>query len=127
MSGFVRAPGEGDAYDFHGSRVVMKARGADTFGQLAVMESSYPSGLSVPAHVHAGEDEMFYLLDGELELFCDDDRWVAVPGTFVFVPRDHPHGFVVTSEAPARALVIVGPPNLDGQIAAGGGTPLSQR
>ena len=101
----------------------MKASGADTLGQLAVMESSYPPGLAVPAHVHAGEDEMFYLLDGEVELFCDDDRWTATPGCFVFVPRDRPHGFVVTSRGPARALVIVGPPRLDQQIAAAG-TPL---
>jgi len=119
MSGFVRVPGEGPAYDFHGARVVMKAVSADTVGQLAVMECTYPAGLSVPAHVHDGEDEMFYLLAGEVKLFCDDDRWTATPGSFVFVPRDRPHGFVVTSAEPARALVIVGPPNLDGQIQRG--------
>jgi quercetin dioxygenase-like cupin family protein len=119
MSGFVRAPGEGPAYDFRGAQVVMKASGTDTMGQLAVMESLYPAGLVVPAHVHAGEDEMFYLLDGEVELFCDDDRWTATPGSFVFVPRDRRHGFVVTG-GPARALVIVGPPRLDQQIAAAG-------
>jgi uncharacterized cupin superfamily protein len=30
------------------------------------MESTYPPGLSVHDHVHAGEDEMFYLLAGEI-------------------------------------------------------------
>ncbi len=79
VSGYVRAADEGDAYDWHGARVVVKASGADTFGQLAVMDSTYPPGLSVPAHVHAGEDEMFYVLDGELAAFCDDDRWTAAP------------------------------------------------
>lgn len=120
MSGFVHAADDGDAYDWRGARVVIKASGVDTFGQLAVMEGTYPAGLSVPAHVHAGEDEMFYLLDGELQGFCDDDRWTATPGSFVFVPRDRPHGFVVTSDEPARALVIVGPPRLDTQVVAGG-------
>ena len=52
----------------------MKASGEDTSGQLAVMESTYPPGLSVPTHFHAGEDEMFYLLAGELQGFCDDAR-----------------------------------------------------
>ena len=120
VSGFVRAPGEGDAYDWRGARVVIKASGDDTAGQLGVMESSYPPGLSVPAHVHAGEDEMLYVLDGELQGFCDGDSWTATPGSFVFVPRDRRHGFVVTSEGPARALVIVGPPRLDGQVVATG-------
>lgn len=84
------------------------------------MESIYPSGLSVQTHRHDGEDELFYLLDGELQGFCGEDQWTAVPGTFVLVPRDQPHGFVVTSDTAARALVVVGPPRLDQQVAATG-------
>lgn len=118
MSGFVLGAREGQAYDFHGASIVIKASGRDTQGQLAVMASTYPSGLSVHPHVHAGEDEMFYLLEGELTGFCDDDRWTATAGSFVFVPRDRQHGFTVTSTGPAKALVITGPPRLDRQIAA---------
>lgn len=120
MSGFVLPPDAGDTYNFRGGRFVIKASGNDTAGQVAVMESVCPPGLSVPAHVHAGEDEMLYLLAGELQGFCDDETWTATAGSFVFVPRDRPHGFVVTSAGPARTLVIVGPPRLDGQIAAHG-------
>jgi quercetin dioxygenase-like cupin family protein len=39
-------------------------------------------------------------------------------GSFVFVPRDNPHGFTVTSTGPARALVITGPSRLDGHVVA---------
>jgi hypothetical protein len=46
-------------------------------GELAVMESTYPAGLSVHEHVHTGEDEMFYVLAGELLVFCRQDRWTA--------------------------------------------------
>ena len=92
MSGFVLGPHEGPAYGFHGSSVVIKASGEHTLGQLAVMESTYPPGLSVHEHVHAGEDEMFYLLAGELTGFCEEDKWTATAGSFVFVPRDRPHG-----------------------------------
>jgi len=92
-SGFVLGPGEGSAYGFHGSVAVIKASGEDTFGQLGVIESVYPAGLSVHEHVHDGEDEMFYLLGGEIEVFCGEDRWTVGAGSFVFVPRDRPHGF----------------------------------
>jgi hypothetical protein len=61
----------------------VKASGADTLGQLNVMDFTYPPGLSVPTHVHDGEDEMFYLLEGELQGLSDDEEWSAVPGTFV--------------------------------------------
>jgi quercetin dioxygenase-like cupin family protein len=120
MTGFVRAPGRGEAYRWHDSRIVFKATSAHTRGQLAVMECTYPAGLVVPTHVHDGEDEMFYLLAGAVSGYCGDDRWIAEPGTFVFVPRDQPHGFTVLGDRPATALVVVGPPRLDGQIAASG-------
>jgi mannose-6-phosphate isomerase-like protein (cupin superfamily) len=122
-AGFVLGPGEGPRHDFHGAGVVIKASGADTLGQLGVMEFAYPPGLSARPHVHAGEDEMFYVLEGELSGFCGENRWTATPGTFVFVPRDGLHGFTVTSGEPARAIVITGPPQLDRQIAARGQRP----
>src|ERR1700749_750107 len=102
-SGFVLGPGEGSAYGFHGSGAVIKASGEDTFGELGVIEAVYPAGLSVHEHVHDGEDEMFYLLGGEIEVFCGEDRWTVGAGSFVFVPRDRPHGFTVSSAGPARA------------------------
>jgi quercetin dioxygenase-like cupin family protein len=120
VPGFALEPGGGPAYLFHGAAVVIKIGGEHTLGQLAVMEATYPAGLSVPEHVHAGEDEMFYVLAGELSVFCGQDRWTASAGTFVFVPRDHGHGFTVTSEESARALVVTGPAQLDRQIAEHG-------
>lgn len=120
MSGFELAPGEGAGYLFHGAAIVIKAGGSLTFGQLAVMESTFPAGLSVPEHVHAGEDEMFYLLAGGLSVFCEHDRWTATPGSFVFVPRERRRGFAVTSAEPARALIVTGPARLDRQIVQNG-------
>jgi quercetin dioxygenase-like cupin family protein len=104
--------------------VTIKVGEAETLGQLAVIDSVYPTGLSVPGHRHDGEDEMFYVLAGAVELFCEDDRWTARAGDFVFVPRGCLHGFAVVGDEPARALVIVGPPRLDRQI-AGSGTKVS--
>jgi quercetin dioxygenase-like cupin family protein len=120
MPGLVLGPHEGTARRFHGASVVIKASGEHTLGQLAVMEATYTPGLSVHEHAHAGEDEMFYLLAGELTGFCGEERWTAAAGSFVFVPRDHLHGFTMTSPGPAKALVITGPPQLDRQIAASG-------
>src|SRR6202051_5283364 len=87
MAGFVLDPREGPAYQFHGATVVIKASGEHTNGQLGVMESAYPPGLSVREHVHAGEDEMFYLLEGEMAVFCGEERWTVSAGGVVFVRR----------------------------------------
>ncbi|HEY2519206.1 MAG TPA: cupin domain-containing protein [Streptosporangiaceae bacterium] len=117
MAGYMLRPFQGAAYDFHGAEAVIKASSQDTAGQLAVMEFVYPPGLVVHSHVHAGEDEMFLLLAGEMSAFCGHERWTVVPGCFVFVPRDVPHGFTVTSATEARSVVITGPPRLDQQVA----------
>ena len=119
-SGFVLGPGEGPAYGFHGSAAVIKASGEDTLGQLGVIESVYPAGLSVHEHVHDGEDEMFYLLEGEIEVFCGEEGWRIGAGSFAFVPRGQPHRFTVSTAGLARALVITGPSRLAAQIAERG-------
>lgn len=120
MPGFVLGPREGPAYGFHGARVIIKASGEHTLGQVGVMESTYPPGLSVHEHVHPGEDEMFYVLSGELNGYCGQEAWAAVPGSFVFVPRGQPHSFMVADTGPATVLVITAPSQLDRQIAERG-------
>ncbi len=112
--------GQGAAYDFGGARFVMKASGADTGGQLAVMEMLCPAALDVPSHVHDGEDEMFYVLSGDLTGRCAGQPWSASPGAFVLLPRDTEHSFTVTSRSDAKVLVVLGPPRFDAHVAQRG-------
>ncbi|PVZ06979.1 cupin domain-containing protein [Actinomycetospora cinnamomea] len=116
MSFFVRPAGEGDRYVFDGATFTVKAAGPDTEGRVAVMEQSGPPGLTVAPHTHDGEDEMFYVLEGELRGFCGDERWSASAGAFLLLPRDVEHGFEVVGDRPARALTIVGPARFDALV-----------
>jgi hypothetical protein len=38
MDGYVRGVGEGEAHDWHRSRIVMKATGEETLGQLVRLD-----------------------------------------------------------------------------------------
>ncbi|MDD7939452.1 cupin domain-containing protein [Actinomycetospora lutea] len=124
MSFFVRPAGEGDRYGFGGATFTVKASGSDTEGRVGVMEQTGPAGLTVPPHTHEGEDEMFYVLEGELRGFCGDERFTASAGDFIFLPRDVEHGFEVVGDGPARALTICGPARFDALVVAHG-TPLT--
>lgn len=37
--------------------------------------------------------EMFYVVEGEVELIMDQRRVIAAPGAFMLVPENTPHGF----------------------------------
>ena len=68
-----------------------------------------PPGFATPYHMHHLEDEAFYVLEGELAFICDDKWLHAGPGTYVFGPREIPHGFKVVGNAPARMLLLCAP------------------
>ena len=58
-----------------------------------------------PLHVHAAEDEGFYVLEGRLTLHLPGRSVELEPGGFALAPRGIPHTYRVTSDAPAVVLV----------------------
>jgi quercetin dioxygenase-like cupin family protein len=77
----------------------------------------------VPAHVHDGEDELFYVVCGDLRGFCGEKQWSASAGSFILLPRNVEHGFTVSRASDAKVLVILGPPRFDAHVAQRG-TPI---
>src|SRR3954470_8553424 len=84
----VVAPGEGHRI----GNVEFLARTVDTprftFGIIDIAP-----GREVEAHVHDGEDDAFYILEGALTFFFGDEDAEAGPGTFVLAPAGIEHGF----------------------------------
>jgi quercetin dioxygenase-like cupin family protein len=103
------APGEGSAHWFLENRMVLKATVESTGGAFGLVESLIAPGAAPPLHVHYAEDEAFYVLEGELTFQCGDRTARATAGSFVFLPRGVPHGFVVESDTPARMLTLLVP------------------
>lgn len=123
--GFVLGPDEGEPYWFLNTLTINKIGGVHTHGGLSVVEHRMPAGFAPPPHVHHGIDEAFYVIDGEISGFCGDTEWHAAGGSIVFLPRDVPHGFNVSSDAPACALIMVAPAGFDEFVAALGDVPSS--
>jgi uncharacterized protein (TIGR02246 family) len=97
-------------FQFFGSPTVMRSTGETTDGHFCLLESlSMPPGLASPYHVHHNEDEAFYILEGTIAFLCGDTWQVAGPGTYVYGPRDIPHGFRVIGTSPARMLLQCAP------------------
>jgi quercetin dioxygenase-like cupin family protein len=113
-SAIVLGPGEGTTIEGPaGGPLTFKVRGEQTGGALTAFENIIAPGDGPPLHTHAGEDEAWYVLAGELRFQLGDDRAVVTAGSFVFVPRGTPHCFVNAGSEPARILVLFTPSGME--------------
>ena len=81
-----------------------------------MIEMLYPAGAVVPRHVHHREDELFYLIEGELEMRVGQRTIHAKAGTIIFAPREIPHGFQVGPHRPVHYLILYTPAGFEGFI-----------
>jgi quercetin dioxygenase-like cupin family protein len=89
-------------------RLRIKASGAQTQGAFSQVEVDDPQGCAPPMHIHHGEEETFYVVDGEVTLFADGERVDLEAGDYAFVPRGVNHAYIVRSER-ARMLITFSP------------------
>ena len=97
---------------FFQQAITVLASASDTNGVLGAVEVASPNGAGPPLHVHHREDEAFYILEGEYTVFVGDDVIAGAPGTWVWGPRDVPHGYQVLSPR-GRHLGLTMPAGFD--------------
>jgi mannose-6-phosphate isomerase-like protein (cupin superfamily) len=107
----VVAPGEGHRV----GNVEFLARTTDTprftFGIIEIAP-----GRELEAHVHAEEDDAFYIVEGELTFMFAGRDVSAPPGTFVLVPPGVEHAFRNDGDRPVRMLNVHAPAGFDRRI-----------
>ncbi len=108
-----------------GGRVRIIAGASSTDRSFSIVESTEPPGSGAPLHVHHGEAEAFYILEGTVELTCGDQTVTAHAGDFVYTPKGVPHKYTVVGDKPARLLLLFSRPGFE-MFFAEGGSPLDQ-
>lgn len=120
--GLLLPPGSGNRIQ----TMTMKA-GASQSPTWSAFEADVAPGFDVGAHRHDRAEEIFYVLDGELDLLAfepagpaggDWRTWTSQagapvlrggPGSFMLVPAGCPHAFSNPGPRPARMLFLVSP------------------
>ncbi|HVG26147.1 MAG TPA: cupin domain-containing protein [Acidobacteriaceae bacterium] len=96
-----------------GEAVEVMATTKATGGSFAMLVQTSPPGGGPPPHVHANEDEIFQVLEGEYEMF-DGERWNKVPkGEHVYTLRGQVHTFRNCGRTDGKMLCIATPGGLD--------------
>lgn len=98
---------------YNGSLLTFLATGEDTQGQFALIEAVARRGNVPPAHIHHREDEIFYVLEGEIVVSVGDRIIKGTAGTMIFLPRGLRHSFTIESEQ-LRMLILVTPAGFEG-------------
>lgn len=97
----------GDTY-----RIIIS--GKQTDGAYAVIDMLVPPGGGPGPHAHTNIEEMFYVVDGEIDFKTESGGYTAKKGALVNIPKGgEVHSFKNTSNSIAHLLCTVIPAGLD--------------
>jgi quercetin dioxygenase-like cupin family protein len=81
-----------------------------TGGALSIMRTTMKAGIEgARPHTHHTSAELFYLLDGELQLLTGSQVITAGKGDLVVVPPDMAHAFATPPDHSADLLIVQAP------------------
>ncbi|MDP8914003.1 MAG: cupin domain-containing protein [Pseudomonadota bacterium] len=92
-----------------GEETLVKVSPADSDGQMAFFHLVAPPMSGPPLHYHTREDELFYVLEGELVFELDGERFTAVAGSTVYLQRGVVHRYQNFTNETARLLIVTTP------------------
>lgn len=108
------APDEGENLSVAGGIYRILVSGKQTNGEFAVIEMSVPAGGGPGPHAHAGFQESFYVIEGEVEVKTEETTFTATKGAFVNIPLGGMvHCFKNKSANLAKLLCTVVPAGLE--------------
>jgi uncharacterized cupin superfamily protein len=76
---------------------------------LFLAEQPIPPGYFVPPHRHADDEEMLYVMEGELTLIDETGESRAAAGSCLHFERGHLHGFRNDSGGTVKLMVVAKP------------------
>lgn len=95
-------------YLFLGAIITIVSDGTATDGSLTVTEIDAPPNYENNLHTHP-PSELFYVLNGEMTLYVDEQPHHLTRGMTGFVPGNRPHGFRVVGDDSLHVLAVFVP------------------
>lgn len=95
---------EGRAMEVLGDRVTIKLPSDQSPHGLSIVTVHVPPGSGIPCVTHAQEEEVYFVLEGELLMHTPTERHRLQAGDMVHLPPLTPHGYRNPGEQPARFL-----------------------
>lgn len=91
------------------SATTYKVTTSETRGALFVLEQANKRRGGPPLHIHHGEDELFYVLEGDYLVQVGDRRYPLKAGDCILGPRGIPHAWAFVGSGTGRMLLSYAP------------------
>jgi quercetin dioxygenase-like cupin family protein len=104
---------EGKIVNVIGDMQTFKLTGKDTNGLFTLIEEENEPGTGIPPHVHENEDEVFKVVEGEMELTVGDKTTILKAGDLAFGPRGIPHSWKIVGNSTAKVILSVFPAGIE--------------
>jgi mannose-6-phosphate isomerase-like protein (cupin superfamily) len=92
------------------SGVTLLADAGETEGALTSNRSLFEVGSAgAPPHFHSGASELFFVLDGSLDVLLDKEIVTVTTHDLLVVPAGMPHAFAPSKERSADVLFVYTP------------------
>ncbi len=98
---------------FPGTDIFHRAQSGATASVFSAVELVTAPGQGVMVHVHDHEDELVYVVEGEIEVTLGNNTMIATTGVLALLPRGIPHGFTNIGSTPSRVLDVILPGQFD--------------
>ena len=113
-------------YHLLGSLIKFHAFPEETGGGCGIVEILTAPGAGAPPHKHPGEDENFFVLDGQFEFDLDGKKLDVETGDFVKIPNGRVHAFKCVGNKPGRLLNVTSPGTMHEVFFTQGGDPVPE-
>jgi quercetin 2,3-dioxygenase len=98
-----------EPYKLNLGHMECKVSAKDTGGAMAIFEALTHKPDRPVKHLHHDQDEWFYIVEGDYEMYVGDEKFQLGPGDSVFAPRKVPHVWGCVSEKPGRIIALLQP------------------
>jgi quercetin dioxygenase-like cupin family protein len=82
---------------------------ADGAERIMTVEAVFLPGKAHDFHRHPNQEEVIYVLDGELEQWVEQERRMLRPGDAVVIPAAVVHASFNVGDRPAKILAVLSP------------------
>ncbi|GAB3003637.1 hypothetical protein GCM10027284_21710 [Cyclobacterium sediminis] len=104
---------EGSVLNVIGDIQTHKLVGIETGNQIVEWVDNVEPGVGIPPHVHSKEDEIFRIIEGEIEIMVGGKTSVLKAGDIAYAPKNIPHSWKVVGTNKAKMITSAFPAGIE--------------